>query len=44
MRGKLRDWRMTLRRTFVQPDSVTLLSLAPEDVARRLAEPRAPSA
>jgi hypothetical protein len=42
-RGKLRHWRATLRRTFMQPDSVTLLSLAPEDVARRLIDERATS-
>ncbi|MBT2187816.1 hypothetical protein [Sphingobium nicotianae] len=44
MRGTLRSWRAALRRTFLQPDSITLLSLAPEDVAKRLAGAHSPSA
>jgi len=32
----LRAWRASLARTFVQPGSVTLLALDPDEVARRL--------
>ena len=44
VRTRLRGWRAALRRTFVRPESITLLSLAPEDVARRLSETRTPTA
>lgn len=33
---RLRAWRESLARTFVQPASVTLLSLDAEEVGRRL--------
>jgi hypothetical protein len=36
LRNRLAVWRSALARTFVQPASVTILTLEPEEVARRL--------
>ena len=44
LRGRLRHWRAAIRRTVGGPQSVTVLTLDPQEVARRLDAARSTSA